>query len=44
MASQKVKKFKKEPKYPHNRSEGMTHRTNSGTRFKVKQKEKHGTT
>jgi len=38
MAFQKLKKFKKEPKYPHNRSEGMTHRTNGGTRFQVEKK------
>jgi hypothetical protein len=38
MAAQKLKKFKQEPKYPHNRSEGMTRRTNAGTKYQVEKK------
>ena len=28
---QVLKRFKKEPKYTHHRSEGLTHRTNKGS-------------
>lgn len=28
-----LKKFKLDPKYPHNRSEGLTWRTNKGTKY-----------
>ncbi len=34
------KKFKLEPKYSHNRSEGMTHRTNKGTALQTAVKRK----
>lgn len=34
----KVKKFKLDPKYPHNRSDGMTRRNNAGTHLQPKGK------
>jgi hypothetical protein len=35
-----LKKFKLETKFPHNRSEGMTHRTNGGTDLQVHKQRK----
>ena len=29
-------KYKQDPKFPHKRSEGLTHRQNCGTRFLVR--------
>ena len=30
-------KFNKEPRYMHNRSEGLTHRRNSGSKYQTKE-------
>lgn len=32
-AKAKLKKFRKVTKYPHHRSEGLTHRRNKGSQF-----------
>jgi len=37
-----LKKFKKEPKYPHHRSEGLTHRHNKGTVLQPLYEKSHG--
>ena len=39
-ASGELKKFRKQTKYQHNRSEGLTHRTNGGTYLQTKRKNK----
>ena len=39
-ASGELKKFRKQTKYQHNRSEGLTHRTNGGTCLQTKRKNK----
>jgi hypothetical protein len=39
-ANGELKKFRKKTKYQHNRSEGLTHRTNGGTSLQSKRKGK----
>ena len=39
-ASGELKKFRKQTKYQHNRSEGLTHRTNGGTCLPTTRKNK----
>lgn len=34
----RLKKFKLNPKYPHKRSDGMTHRRNRGSQWQVPQR------
>lgn len=41
MAIQKTCKFKMNPKYPHHRSEGMTHRRNGGSKLQPKLVKRH---
>lgn len=36
--ARRLKKFKLDPKYPHNRSDGMTRRNNAGTHLQPKGK------
>lgn len=36
MATQRIKKFKLRPRYPHLRSEGLTRRRNRGTVLQVR--------
>lgn len=34
-----LKKFKKEPRYPHHRSDGLTWRTNKGSQLQPREKQ-----